>query len=320
MSEKVEKHFSEGEGRTKPRIEILILNWNLWELTVECLKSIMKSTYPHYDVLIIDNGSLNDSTERLSQWIAAELKGQHGAPRNRLRLVTSERNLGYPGGNNLGIKMILEEGKVDYVLLMNNDVLIAADALEILVENAWKNPSFAFLSPKILHMNPPDRIQCKGARVSKNFIVTKPIGFGEKDTDDPDGVKAVDAVYGACMLARASALPIIGGLDERIRFYSEDIDWCLRAKLMGFMVGCVAKARVWHVGEASTRFLGSDRRFNSGRSRAIMLKRYATLTMRILYPFLMLPKELGTIVKNDRSLSSAVAYTEGFLLASLEIA
>ena len=317
MSEEGATIVARSNGRHYPKVEVLILNWNLWEMTIECLKSLNKSTYTNWAATIIDNGSSNDSVRRISDWVTWQMDGEGRPLEDRVKVVVSDQNLGYTGGNNLGIKMILEKNDAEFVLLLNNDVVLGSDAVELLLEIALSNTSYALLGPKILQMDSPDKIQCKGARVSKNFVVTNPIGFGRSDSNDSDGAFEVDAVYGACMLASVISLRRIGGFDETIRFYGEDIDLCLRARTLGYKVGCVPKARVWHKGEASTKCLGVNMRFNNGRGRAILLKRYAPLEMRVLYPFLRLPRELGAVINCDRSVRSVLAYVRGYVSASL---
>ncbi len=144
-----------------------------------------------------------------------------------------------------------------------------------------------------------------------------PLGHGEKNRDDPPGIYPVDAVYGACLLARTDVVRRIGGLDEEFRFYSEDIEWCLRAARFGYRVGCVPSAIVWHKGEASTRLIGSTRRYQSGRGRALLLKRYSTTAFRVLYVLTLLPREAGGIVRADHSLGSLLSFMKGFLVVFL---
>jgi len=307
------KAFATSLNDDNPTVVALILNWNLWELTVECIESLEASDYRHLEILVVDNGSINDSVERIREHKNIVRTRGGAAAQLPFRILRSAENLGYSGGNNLGLRRILSENRADYVLLLNNDVVLAPDAIRILVRNAMAHPEFALIGPKLLFFDKPTIVQCRGAKLSRPFVEMESLGFGETDRPDPEGAVPVDAVYGACLLVKASCLRTIGGLDETFRFYGEDIEWCLRASRMGFLVGCVPSAKVWHRSEASTRYLGKERRYHNGRGRAILLKKYVSPGIGILSVIMWLPKELARIIHNDRQVLPVLWYLRGFV-------
>ena len=141
-----------------PLVAISILNWNGWQDTVECLRSIRALNYPHYLMIVVDNGSRNDSVARIKEWAMRNLGDPHTfveysrtaalaggedpqesaleglSPRNKMVLICNEENLGYTGGNNVAIHYALTRREsVDYVFLLNNDATVAPDCLSELV-------------------------------------------------------------------------------------------------------------------------------------------------------------------------------------------
>ena len=96
-----------------PKISIVILNWNGLKYTIECLESLKKSTYPNYEVIVVDNGSKGNDADILEE----KYKGY-------IKLIRNKENLGFPGGSNIAIKQIIAQGESDYVLLLNNDTKI----------------------------------------------------------------------------------------------------------------------------------------------------------------------------------------------------
>ena len=296
----------------------LILNWNLWEMTIECIESLEKSDFGRLGILVVDNGSDNDSAQRIQKYIESISRQKGRGAVGSVVFLRSEENLGYSGGNNLGMRTILSGVPPDFILLLNNDVVVAPDAVRLLLEHAVVNEDFVFLGPKILFYDNPSRIQTKGVMLSKNILSIHHVGFGDSDRPDDAGVIEVDALYGACLLVRTRCLKELGGLDEVFRFYSEDIEWCMRASRRGLKAGCVPSARVWHRSEASTRRFGAYMRYHNGRGRAIVLRRYASPPMTLASLVLWLPRELGRIVHSDRSVSPAIWYMRGLLSAYLE--
>ncbi|MEJ2558119.1 MAG: glycosyltransferase family 2 protein [Anaerolineae bacterium] len=129
----------------KPLVYVIVLNWNAEAVTAECLESLASLAYPKYRVVLVDNGSSDHSGEALARRFPD------------VCLLQMERNLGYTGGNNAGIRKALNAG-ADYVLLLNNDTIVAPDLLDQLVDIAESDTVIAVVNPKILFEDAPDRI------------------------------------------------------------------------------------------------------------------------------------------------------------------
>jgi GT2 family glycosyltransferase len=152
--------------------------------------------------------------------------------------------MGYARGNNVGLDYVLKE-EPDYVLLLNNDVVLDVCCLRHLVLAAEQYPVAAFLGPKVYHREDPARIQSAGAMLDKLWR-SHQRGLDTVDSGQFDISAEVDYVIGAAVLVRASVLDRIGLLDPDFFLYREDVDWCLRARRLGYRTLYVPEARVWH--------------------------------------------------------------------------
>lgn len=221
-----------------PFVAIIILNWNSWQETFSCLESLCKITYPYWQVIVVDNGSSNDSVAQIGAWAC-----KHDIP---LTLLPTGRNLGFTGGNNVGIRHAIKQA-VDYVLLLNNDTTVARNFLEPLVEFAESHPHAGMIGPVVYEAAQPETIQSAGARIkwwtAKFPPVTEPM------TESTP--RQADYISGAAMLVRRGVIEAIGAFDETFFLYVEEVDWCQRARDAGHEIWCVPQSRIWHKGAVS---------------------------------------------------------------------
>ena len=217
-----------------PSVAVIVINWNGVADTSECLESVRGITYPSYKTIVIDNGSSGDD--------ACVLEERFG---DTTQLIVSEKNLGFAGGCNLGIRHALATD-ADYVLLLNNDVVVQPTFLEELVRAAEGLPDAAVLCPKIYFHDHPTVICSTGGRVNPWAGTARQVGRGEEDRGQYEHVAERDYADGACMLIRREALERVGLLDEEYFAYWEETDWCARARDIGLKSYYVSKARIWH--------------------------------------------------------------------------
>jgi GT2 family glycosyltransferase len=213
-----------------PTVLAVVLNWNSGGETLACLDALQHSTFAGCRVLVVDNGSTDDSVARLRARVPP------------VALLELEANFGYAGGNNRAIRHAL--GDSDYVWLLNPDVVVAADCLARLVEAAEANPRAAMLGPLVRMREEPLRILSAGGRLGSGPPGHR--GLGEVDHGQFDAPAEVDYVTGCALLARRSAIDAIGLLDERFFLYCEEVDWCHRARAAGFTCLVVPGALAWH--------------------------------------------------------------------------
>jgi len=170
-----------------PRVFIIILNWNNWLDTFECLESLKNNDYPNYEVVIVDNGS--------------DEKPQ--SPNPDIKIIYNKENLGFSEGNNVGIKYALEHG-ADYVLLLNNDTVVSNDFLSKLVKAAESNEEIGMVGSKIYFYDQKDRIWFAGGKVNWLYNKGTMRGYNEIDKGQYDlpEIQETDYLTGCCILVK----------------------------------------------------------------------------------------------------------------------
>lgn len=240
------------ELKAHPQVSCIVLNWNGWADTIECLSALRECNYPHLTVIVVDNGSTDDSVVRLKSAYPDIL------------LLKSGRNLGFSGGNNVGIRHALDSG-ADYVWLLNNDARPAPDALAALVAKAVSDKSVGAVASICFYADAPSTVQAwAGSRVNLW------IGYGRLCTE-PHGDDWFHSLNGSSMLVSSAAIGDVGLLDEGFFLYWEDTEFCLRLRKKGWRIAAAPDSRVLHKVNAST---GGNR---------IVLDRYQTASgLRLL--------------------------------------
>jgi GT2 family glycosyltransferase len=308
--------------RTTPRVIILVLNWNGWRDTLDCLTSLYAASYRDFQVVLIDNGSADASLSQVRTWAASWIPpaGARGAsvpvplpyleydrnsaeaggvPEHEARLagklpagvshplivIQTGENLGFAGGNNVGLRYALRRG-AEYLLLLNNDArLRSPEALVHLVrfldDTSWAGACGARLfypdgTPQISYGNFP----APGRALAYLFPFYKLFPDAllrrfKRANVVPEGTisepLAVDYPSGACLMVRSRAIAQVGPLDERFFMYAEETDWCLRLKRQGWGSYYVPQSEVLHKGAGSP---GGGRPLNL-RFTESLLKYYA---------------------------------------------
>lgn len=252
---------------TPARVQILLLNWNGWRDTIDCLRSVYELAYPNFGLVVCDNGSGDGSLDRIREW--AEHPSRHprigtvvqidrqgaetGSPTADLVLIQTGDNLGFAGGNNVGLRYLLRRDECEYIWLLNNDTVVAPDTLDVLVAHADRDPVMGAVGGTLL-MQQPDVVQDAGGLSSSWHGMSRAIGAGQRARDLPAEPARLDYVSGGCLLVRVAAVRQIGLLDERFFMYSEDADWGIRLRRAGFRLAVSLQARVWHKGGGSVKY------------------------------------------------------------------
>lgn len=223
----------------EPRIHLIILNWNGKQDTLECLQSVFKLNYHNYCVVVVDNGSTDDSIAVIRQkWPA-------------VKTVELAENRGFSGGNNEGIRFALADG-ADYVLLLNNDTVVDPELLSAFVSAAGKFPSAGMFNAKISCYSDPRRIWFAVGRWSNEHAWFSNVGLGDIDDGKQfETVMKTDFCAGCALLARREVIETIGLLDDRYFLMYEDNDWSYRARAAGYECLFVPQAKVLHKGSVS---------------------------------------------------------------------
>src|SRR3989338_11579858 len=216
----------------QPKVFIILLNWNNWHETRECLACLEKVDYPNFEIVLVDNGSNSSDIENIK-----EANMQH--------TLYNPNNLGFAGGNNVGIKYALERG-ADYVLLLNNDAIAAPDFLTELVNAGESDKSFGILGSRIYKYGTDD-VVFDGGEINK--LMTK----AEHIKQGLTLLLPVDYITGAAFLIKREVIEKIGLMREEYFLYYEDVDWCVRARNAGFKCVVVPESKVWHKVSATNK-------------------------------------------------------------------
>lgn len=217
-----------------PEVVAVILNWNRPADTLACLESLRASGATDYEAVVVDNGSGDGSPALIHErWPEAVV-------------IENGRNLGYAGGNNVGLRYALERG-ARYALLLNDDALVGPGMLKTLLETAERDNSIGIVGPTICYADAPDTIWTAGGAIDWRQGRTRMIGLDEQDLGQFGTVpREVDFVSGCVMLLRRKVVEQAGWLDERFFTYYEEVEWCVRARRAGFRILHVPQARAWH--------------------------------------------------------------------------
>ncbi len=222
-----------------PTVHVVVLNWNGLADTVECLESCRKIAYPQLRLLVVDNGSTDGSE--------AELRRRFPD----VELVQTGRNLGFAGGNDVGIRHALAAG-ADLVLLLNNDTVVAPDFVDALVRAAAAAPAAGMLVSKIYYFDAPDRLWYAGGHTYEWLGWGRNRGTGQRDAGQFEAVVPTNRPTGCSLMVTRALCEKVGLLDEDFFCYCEDLDWGMRARNAGFEVLYVPGSKVWHKVSRST--------------------------------------------------------------------
>lgn len=245
-----------------PLVYIILVNYNGYKDTLECVKSLRKVTYENYKVVIVDNASKDASVKILKK----ELMD--------CCVLESKENLGFAGGNNLGIKYALDSG-ADYVLLLNNDTLVEENFLTSMMVSFKEDKKIGVVGCKIMYHPESNIIWYGGGYIDWFKFLGMHYGIREIDKGQYDKEKKVDFVTGCCMLIKKEVLEKVGLLPEDYFMYLEDLDFCVKVKNYGYKIWYSPKAVIYHkVGFSSG---GEDSAFTIEwitRNRLLFMNRY----------------------------------------------
>ncbi len=218
----------------RPTVVVVLLTWNGRDDTLACLRSLAAQEGVSAQVVVVDNASSDGTSEAVR------------AAFPDVELVQSERNLGFAGGNNLGLRRALELGP-EHVLVLNNDTELEPGAIAALAAEAGRRPDAGALCAKILYADPPDRIWFAGADFDpRRGYNGRQRGYGRADGPEFAAVAETDRACGAAMLIPRPVLERVGPFDPDLFLYSEDTEWSLRARAAGYRLLVVPAARVRH--------------------------------------------------------------------------
>jgi hypothetical protein len=306
-----------------PKVYIVLLNWNGWRDTIECLESVLRLDYDSFRVIVCDNASEDNSLDRIAEWASGSLAAgcsnpelqsltsppcakpipylrigpgemvPLGARPETLFLVQTGANLGFAGGNNVGLRLALGAGDLDYAWLLNNDTVVQPGALSSLVATMQKRHDVGICGSTLLYYHASLTVQALGGSIFNRWTArVGHIGGGINLADAPTCEtveRQTKYVVGASMFVRRSFLEQIGLMDERYFLYFEEIDWATRARGRFGLAYCPASI-VYHKEGAS---IGTSD--VKGKQRSELCERFASRN-RVLFTRTHYPAALVTVV------------------------
>jgi GT2 family glycosyltransferase len=245
-----------------PMVYAITLNWNGKDDTLELLDSLRRLDYPNYRIVVVDNGSEDESVAAFRRMFPDVIVLENG------------RNLGYADGFNVGLEYAYQQG-ADYFLILNNDTMIDASAMMELVKVAEQDEKIGFVSGKVYWYNDPNTLQTVGRLNDPIILAGNHVGGNEVDQGQHDEVRDYDFVDDVYLLVRRDVYGQVGGYDPNFFLYYEETDWCARVRRAGFRVVYTPGAKIWHKGNiggpSTTR--SPERHYFMTRNRVIFLAR-----------------------------------------------
>jgi len=302
----------------RPKVAIIVLNWNGWPDTLECLESLQHLAYPNFQVIVVDNGSIDDSVEKIKNWgegkipvqtrfvefeprlkpvarldynrreaesggdVRGETEVEASPSQTRLILIQTGENLGFAGGNNVALRYCLERD-YGYFWLLNNDTVVDSASLAEMIKIAESDGAIGVAGPMILFYSRPQWIYSAGISFSRIGRRVRRMGI-MKHLDAPafNTRKDVEGIAGCALLIRQDTVRTIGLLDERFFLYMEEADWCTRAIQKHYRCVYVPQARIWHKGWASIQSAPQLMDYYLARSQILYLKKFSSRARFIL--------------------------------------
>jgi hypothetical protein len=260
-----------------PRVLLVVVHWNGLDHSTRCLQSLARLTYPARQLLVVDTASSDGSGAELARRFPD------------IEIFRSPENRFYGGGANLGLRRALSGG-FDHAILLNNDTEVAPDLVERLIEVADGTPNVGLVGPKIFHADQPELIWSAGGRIEYWRGMMHHLGLRQPDGPAFAVEREVDYLTGCCLMVARRVIVEVGYLDTTYQMYSEDADYCVRARDLGFGVRFAPRARVWHrVSAASGGGLTPYKMYHRVRSNLMFLRRHARpyhwLTIPLSLPF-----------------------------------
>ncbi|OFW59523.1 MAG: hypothetical protein A2W01_07860 [Candidatus Solincola sediminis] len=287
---------------------VFILTVNNYDDTKECIDSVRAIKHDHFEIVILDNGSTDNSIELLKRDFPD------------LKFLRIEHNAGCARGMNLGLKHALEE-KVHYIWMLNNDIIVDQNALSILEGVAESTDKAGLIGPKNLYYDSPDIVNYGGGRISRLTCRTYHKGNGEIDSDRFRKTEETGYITGASLFINMDMIGEIGLFDESYFLYYEDADLFMRAKLAGWKTIYAGNSRIWHK-ISRTNVNSSDSYFyymvrNHRKFSKKYLKWYYRPTGWLYYYFFWCPSHIYLAFRRGNPLGGTKGVLKGIWHSSM---
>jgi GT2 family glycosyltransferase len=252
-----------------PRIVSVILNTNRRDDTLACLSSLHANSYTNHGAIVLDNASQDGSVEAI------------GAMYPDVRIVSLTENRGYAGNNNVGIQVALDSNP-DWVLVLNEDTILASDCLTRLATVGDSDAKIGIVGPMVYHFDEPEIIQSAGGKLGR-YWESRHLSENERERDQWKTPHDVDWISGCGIMIRRELIHKSGMIDERYFYYWEETEWCIRAAKDGWRIVHVPQAKLWHKGVQRNYRPSPQVTYYSTRNRLLTLSKHqAPIRIRMI--------------------------------------
>lgn len=284
----------------------MVLNWNGWLDTIECLESLLRSDYGNHQIVVCDNGSRDHSIERLTEWADGLIEVKTRVDHERwdcrslpkpipyalynsqeeafaalpvaqtpLIFVRNGSNLGYAGGNNVGMRFAIEVLRAQYVWVLNNDTVVDRHAISNFAKAFELRPDAGVLGSRLMQYQSPDTIQALGGGLLRpRYAVDTQVGRGRQSHAALKYPIELEHVIGASMFIRSDAVQNVGLIDESYFLYREETDWCLQMRKNGWRLLYCPESVVWHKEGQSVGFKSTLHDYYSVRNMLYLIQKH----------------------------------------------
>jgi len=245
----------------KPAADLAVIqvNYERPSDTIECIRSLQQSRYPHLRIVLVDNGSQDNSVELLKEEFP------------ELPLICIPKNIKFTGGHNAGIRAALETGAT-HVFILNNDTILDPDTIPCLMQ-AMENDHWDVVVPKIVYYDDPQIIWSAGAHYRSFPPGVVMNGLLKPDAPRYNRAGPLDYATGCAFIARREVFDVIGGFDDDFGLYNDDWDFFYRLKHAGFKTGYIPQARILHKVSRTLGRYPAGQRFYIARNSVLFFRK-----------------------------------------------
>ncbi len=244
-----------------PAIWCVVLAYNGIDLTLACIESLQQQDYPRLHILVVDNASSDGTAAILPERFPD------------VNLLALTENLGYAGGNNLGMRYALEHG-ADIVFLVNNDTRFDERCVSALADEMISSPRCGVVGPMVYTWEGWSTISSAGGQIDWHFADAINVGAGERDAGQYSA-RGVDFINGCAIMVSRAAIERAGFIDERFFMYWEETDWCRRIAAAGFDIRFQPDAKMQHKAPLEWEGQSALALYYTGRNRMLFFARHA---------------------------------------------
>ena len=260
----------------EPLVNIILVNWNGRDVTLECLRSLNNISYTNYRIVVVDNASSDGSVQAFRD----EFPG--------VTVLEMMENLRFAGGTNAGLRHAIDRG-AEMLLLLNNDTTVDREFLSFMVSRILSSDRIGMVAPKTYYSGDPRRIWFAGGRMSMWTGTMRHIGIRELDTGQFDRSREIEYASGCCILTRRTIINLVGVLDESFLMYTEDADWSMRIRQHGYTIVYEPRAKIWHkLSVSAGGHLSWYKMKNKFLSNLRFFGRYAAWYQWLVFPWMSL--------------------------------